>query len=142
MVSRISAALLVSGGFVGLASAEPAQALPTCTRVVNWEDASGQVFIPLPASAGGSWDCLLAIGSDSAAVVDLQVSLAQCNGESLVADGSYGPKTQAAVRAVQLRLDISADGTYGPQTKNAMRWLTYRSDGSTLPTCFAFDQDP
>ena len=43
------------------------------------------------------------------------------------ADGKFGPRTQAAVKAMQTALGIVADGVYGPQTAIALGTFLQRS---------------
>jgi peptidoglycan hydrolase-like protein with peptidoglycan-binding domain len=57
-------------------------------------------------------------GSNGEAVKELQTLL------GLVADGSFGPRTEAAVRAAQRSLNLVPDGIVGPKT-----WIAF--DGST-----------
>lgn len=60
--------------------------------------------------------------SDSATesvIYNLQVALREA-GESLGADGMYGPGTERAVRSFQRRVGLVADGTYGPKTAEAL----------------------
>ncbi|GAB4054852.1 peptidoglycan-binding domain-containing protein [Catellatospora paridis] len=54
----------------------------------------------------------------------------------LAVDGIYGPKTKAAVTAVQRNHRIKIDGVYGPQTAQTMRFEVQPLDGSwTMPIC-------
>lgn len=60
--------------------------------------------------------------SDSATesvIYNLQVALREA-GESLDADGMYGPGTERAVRGFQRRVGLLADGIYGPKTAEAL----------------------
>ena len=47
--------------------------------------------------------------------------------EKLAVDGSYGPKTKAAVRAVQGLLGVAQDGSWGPQTTSAFKSSQYKA---------------
>jgi hypothetical protein len=55
-------------------------------------------------------------GASGAAVRELQLLL----GNGLVADGSFGPRTEAAVREAQGRLGLRVDGVVGPLTWGAL----------------------
>jgi hypothetical protein len=60
---------------------------------------------------------VLALGDQGRWVQYLQVLLnAGQSGAKLYVDGDFGPKTQAAVRAFQLRWRLVADGIVGPIT--------------------------
>ncbi|NYH77659.1 peptidoglycan hydrolase-like protein with peptidoglycan-binding domain [Actinopolyspora biskrensis] len=96
------------------ASSNGTTALPTCTTVVQY----------LPATSDKSWDCLLEQGISNHAVKGLQISLNNCNGQSLAEDGIYGPATRSAVADVQRSAGIAVDGVYGPNTRKNMLWLT------------------
>jgi hypothetical protein len=58
-------------------------------------------------------------GARGTAVQDLQNRL-NANGASLSVDGSFGPKTDAAVRAFQAARGLSVDGIVGPRTWGAL----------------------
>ena len=61
-----------------------------------------------PVVASGSEE--LVVGSSGDRVVQLQQCL------QITADGSFGPQTEAAVKAFQQQCGLSADGRVGPQT--------------------------
>ncbi len=42
---------------------------------------------------------------------------------SLVADGSFGPRTEAALKAVQRYTGAADDGIYGPNTRDHIKFL-------------------
>jgi len=68
---------------------------------------------------------LLKRGSKGAAVRELQSLLIKA-GHPLPkfgADGDFGAETEAAVRALQARLELYVDGIYGPQTRTALKQL-------------------
>ena len=58
-------------------------------------------------------------GSSGERVIDLQKLLNQ-NGYSLNVDGSFGPKTEAAVRSYQQANGLTVDGIVGPNTYGAL----------------------
>jgi peptidoglycan hydrolase-like protein with peptidoglycan-binding domain len=54
----------------------------------------------------------------------------------LVADGSFGSRTKAALIAAQRYHGITANGIYGPQTASTIRHKTSPMEGPwTLPMC-------
>src|SRR5688500_13100636 len=55
-------------------------------------------------------------GSKGAAVKELQVRLKAAGFNPGTADGAFGPKTLAAVKAFQKSRGLSADGVVGPKT--------------------------
>jgi peptidoglycan hydrolase-like protein with peptidoglycan-binding domain len=70
----------------------------------------------LPAGPGRR---VLARGATGEDVRDLQTRLA-ADGADVIADGSYGPRTVAAVTAFQARRRLAVDGITGPQTWAAL----------------------
>jgi hypothetical protein len=64
-------------------------------------------------------------GNRGPAVVQLQNMLRFLGiGHITVADGVYGPQTQAAVKALQTSLHVGVDGDYGPRSAAAFQaWL-------------------
>ncbi|WP_179229386.1 phage tail tip lysozyme [Parenemella sanctibonifatiensis] len=66
-------------------------------------------------------------GAKSNAVRTLQWTL-RANGHSVTVDGSFGPKTTAAVKAFQKKKGLVADGVVGPKTWDAL--LPNLKDGS------------
>lgn len=73
--------------------------------------------------AGKSSAVVLKLGSQGAGVVELQEAL------GIDADGGFGPKTLAAVKAFQLANGLAADGVVGDKTWDAIR----RKDKAVLP---------
>ncbi|MCC8250962.1 peptidoglycan-binding domain-containing protein [Saccharothrix luteola] len=45
----------------------------------------------------------------------------------LDADGSFGPRTEAALKAVQKSIGATVDGSYGPNTRDRMKFVDDRS---------------
>lgn len=86
---------------------------------------SGPSGAPAPAASNvegitsdrGTW---LKNGSSGPAVEDLQKKLAAAGFDPGPIDGSFGPKTQAAVRAFQLAKGIGVDGIVGPETRGTL----------------------
>ncbi len=66
---------------------------------------------PMPATDG-----MLRRGSRGGAVLTLQRNLNKVLAAGLATDGDFGPRTEAAVRALQRRFGIPADGEYGPRS--------------------------
>ena len=62
---------------------------------------------------------VLKLGSSGVPVVHMQELLNQ-NGANLEVDGVYGPKTEAAVKKIQLDKGLLVDGMYGPETSGAL----------------------
>lgn len=70
-------------------------------------------------------DGLLRKGENGEAVARLQrrlieAGITQVHGKPLVADGKFGPLTQAAVEAYQQKHGLPADGVAGPRTLDAL----------------------
>lgn len=62
---------------------------------------------------------VLRVGSTGGSVKIAQVGLS-AKGQSVVADGIFGPRTEAAVRSFQSAAGLSADGIIGPKTWAAL----------------------
>ncbi|SDP13512.1 Putative peptidoglycan binding domain-containing protein [Microbacterium testaceum StLB037] len=124
MARLVVVALLVSAGAIAMPAAAQA-AVPTCnfSAIYALERPLGPSGVfPSVNTSPKQRSCNLWPGGERNATIALQYQLNRCNGANLVEDGSYGPATQNAVRAVQSRAGIAVDGVYGPQTMNAMRW--------------------
>jgi peptidoglycan hydrolase-like protein with peptidoglycan-binding domain len=76
---------------------------------------SGSSFTPAPAATTGKGPTLKS-GYTGAAVVSLQHRLNQLGFNCGAADGSFGPKTLAAVKAFQRKHGLAVDGVVGPKT--------------------------
>lgn len=72
-----------------------------------------------------SWPVLKS-GSSGTQVTSLQYLLSG-RGAATAADGSYGPKTVAAVKSFQSSKKLTADGVTGPNTWSALTNVTVRS---------------
>lgn len=70
-------------------------------------------------------------GSSGVCVQRVQWFLNAENNAGLEVDGSFGPLTDAAVRAYQTKYNLTVDGIVGPQT-----WQALESNFSTKPTLF------
>jgi hypothetical protein len=98
----------------------------------SWSDASWEwwhilykpgVWNGSSAVSGGGGSVVLQVGSMGPAVVSLQQALDQ-NGESITADGDFGPATRAAVEDFQQKHGLTADGIAGPETLRALNLPT------------------
>jgi peptidoglycan hydrolase-like protein with peptidoglycan-binding domain len=85
----------------------------------------GVVAVSNTASAACSITTTLRVGSKGAEVQCLQTNL------GITADGSFGPKTKAAVMAFQSAHSLVADGVFGPMSRAA--WMNAGPGSSTLP---------
>lgn len=63
---------------------------------------------------------MLKVGSSGDDVTRLQKRLAASGFDAGGADGVFGPKTEAALKAFQEKAGIAADGIAGPQTNAAL----------------------
>lgn len=85
-----------------------------------------------PRLAPSSAPPTLREGSKGAAVVTLQNKLKAAGFNPGAADGSFGPKTAAAVKAFQRARGLAADGIVGPKTWSALN--AGASSGGSGPT--------
>jgi len=74
----------------------------------------GDYSSPAPTPKSTGFTEVLRLGSKGADVKALQVKL------GVKADGSFGPKTKAAVVAFQKRHGLKADGVFGPISRKKM----------------------
>lgn len=77
--------------------------------------------IPPPPPANDDLATLV-IGAAGAAVMDLQRAL-NAAGAQLIADGDFGPRTDAALRQFQKSRGLKVDGIAGPKTLRALNLL-------------------
>jgi peptidoglycan hydrolase-like protein with peptidoglycan-binding domain len=80
---------------------------------------------PKPLPLSGLHHPTLAINSDGAAVLELQVKLNVVAGQHLVLDGQFGPATAAAVRNFQGFFHLKVDGVAGPATWGMLDFIWY-----------------
>jgi len=73
-----------------------------------------------PAASAPAALPVIRIGANGAAVVRLQMALNRAAGAGLGADGDFGPKTDASVRAFQAAKNLAIDGIVGPSTWAAL----------------------
>jgi peptidoglycan hydrolase-like protein with peptidoglycan-binding domain len=108
---------------------------PICTRVVTLQ--RGAHFFDIPSTSSLSTNCDLYQGDGpDDAVQELQIEINDCYidfgrltpygidpSKDLIIDGEFGPKTEAALIAVQKYIKvIRVDGQYGPITRSHMLW--------------------
>lgn len=108
--------LLAADGIVGGATwaALAGSAAPLPAPVATPVPTTPAVVVTPRPSPAGTHTAVLRVGSRGADVADLQRLL------SIGADGVFGPQTQAAVTAFQVRRLLSADGVVGAQTWAAL----------------------
>ena len=83
--------------------------------------AAPQARADAPAPPQASPTPTLKLGSVGGQVAALQLfCLKFAWGDCRTADGSFGPKTEAAVKAMQTALGATSDGVYGPQSAAAL----------------------
>lgn len=140
MRRHVATGLAVALAAVGLAlvpAGVAAAATPLCTTTVNVNRGGNNLAVP--AASNGSVTCLIGRtqAANSAVVRTLQYTLKTCyptvrlaspySGElvgNLSIDGSFGPRTEAAMKGVQSNIGTTPDGVYGPNTRNAMRFTS------------------
>jgi peptidoglycan hydrolase-like protein with peptidoglycan-binding domain len=76
----------------------------------------------------------LRLDSRGAAVTTLQNKLKAAGFNPGAADGHFGPKTLAAVKAFQQAKGLTADGIVGPKTWNALNAASAPASGGSGPT--------
>jgi peptidoglycan hydrolase-like protein with peptidoglycan-binding domain len=127
-------ALAVSGMAVSTGSASAAT--PLCQKMITYVNAAGNRIV-VPATNTNSTTCNIGrdLVANTAVVAGLQRGLIQCypgvrlaapyGGEfvrDLDRDGSFGPRTEAAVKGVQKVIGSTPDGIYGPRTRDRMKF--------------------
>lgn len=131
----LAATLLISATAVAVLSGSPAYADTYCDKKLSVPVFGGNVaYVP---GYGSTYKCSLYEGDSGAGVKTLQHAINYCYLSSsvfrktygisaqLVEDANFGPKTKAALEAVQKLERASGyteniDGNYGPLTYNVM----------------------
>ncbi|MFF7444407.1 peptidoglycan-binding protein [Streptomyces sp. NPDC008122] len=112
------AGVLLAGGTLGAVNATGDEA--------NASTKPGSYGTPAsPTGFRGVWP-VLKTGSRGTDVTTVQ-HLLTARGHAIKADGAYGKKTAAAVRAFQTRAGLRADGAVGPKTWAKLTALTLRT---------------
>jgi len=111
-MTRVRAAMaamtLVVGLGVAVAAANPAAAADArCTG--SDSQFNGRIYVVMPVASDGNFECYMNRGETGDEVRALQNTLNSCYGASLTVDGSFGPRTQAALRAVEDSLGMTRD---------------------------------
>jgi len=138
--TAVLGAVVVLSATVGLtvAAAAPASAaLPYCTSSVTKQKVIHGAYrsAKIP-SRDGSVACQMAQGANGKHVSALQTALTKCYGQSITADGDFGPRTEQALKNAQTAINkklaaagsktrISVDGMYGSQTRTYLAWPFY-----------------
>jgi Putative peptidoglycan binding domain len=149
MVRAVIAMGVLLGGLAGFsAPASAASSYPHCSTNYTFSTNTGPMYSPagrklLNGSYYYTWDCWMAYGDSNNAVRQLQSNLNKCYGTTyygginlginLATDGSYGPKTKAAVLLVQKQYwYLAKDGIYGPNTAEAVWHMGYNTSMGRL----------
>jgi peptidoglycan hydrolase-like protein with peptidoglycan-binding domain len=85
----------------------------------TWAKLTAAPSAPAPSAPGGSGPTLKQ-GQSGAPVTALQNRLNQLGFNAGAADGQFGPKTTAAVKAFQSSKGLTTDGIVGPKTWNQL----------------------
>ena len=103
-------------------------------RADSWPDAPSGLYHHVPSAGAqtGNYNCVLAYGNNSLAVLALQESLNACYGQGIAPDRDFGPATRQAVRNAQTAINqrhpearLVVDGVYGPKTSLYFRYQAY-----------------
>lgn len=107
----------------------------------NSQNAWFQMPATMQVGSANAFDCFLRRGHTGPGVSALQATINACyyyrsypgaatrrvTSEALVVDGSFGAKTEAALKAVQAYEGITADGSFGNQTRSYLEWVAVLS---------------
>lgn len=138
IIGRVGLATVLTAAALSLApTGTAAAATPLCTTMANVNRGGNDISVP--ATSSGNVTCLISRtqAATSAVVSGLQYTLKTCyptvhlaspySSElvgNLSVDGSFGPRTEAALKGVQSNIGTTPDGGYGPLTRNAMRFTS------------------
>lgn len=146
LLGYATAMIMVAVGTIMLGSSPASAALPRCTTYVYVWDFTHTTEIQHGSTDNDNIYCENVPGDTGAAtkvaVRVLQESLNHCYGPNgqfqhlfspdLSLDGQYGPKTTAAVRALQQHLGVGVDGKAGPNTRTYMSHWDYKHEQCTV----------
>jgi hypothetical protein len=107
-------------------------ALPATGGGLTFDDYEADRNLPLPSEdpiGGSATQPTIRRGDDSPAVRTLQEKLKANGFDPGAADGDFGPKTEAALKAFQRAKGLEADGVAGPRT-----WAALGETGTAAPT--------
>jgi peptidoglycan hydrolase-like protein with peptidoglycan-binding domain len=130
------AALAMGAAAITFAAPASAAELARCTTTTEMVRSGHTIMVP---TTKGSASCQ--IGRDFAAnttiVARFQFTMRRCYPNlnlaspysnekvgDLDVDGSFGARSEAALKAVQSSIGTSPDGIYGPKTRDRMKFMT------------------
>ncbi|WP_231500076.1 peptidoglycan-binding domain-containing protein [Saccharothrix sp. NRRL B-16314] len=134
------AAVLMAVTGVVVSGGSASAATPLCDRMAS-HHVGGNIDILVPAIGANRHTCLIGSGlvANYKIVVQFQATMVKCYGglrlaspygdefiRDLDMDGSFGPRTQAALKAVQKSVGATVDGSYGPNTRDRMKFVDNR----------------
>jgi peptidoglycan hydrolase-like protein with peptidoglycan-binding domain len=142
-------ALTVATGSIVLGSSPAFASLARCSGYTYVWDFTRNPTVPesgteiqYGSAPGDNVNCENVYGDYAVSVSILQISLNQCYGPSgefahlfspvLTTEGQYGPRTTAAVRAVQQYIGVGVDGRAGPVTRIHMAQWDYKHVQCTM----------
>lgn len=135
------AAVLMAVTGMAVSGGSASAATDLCVKMVP-RYVGSNISIMVPASSANSQTCLIGSGlvANYKIVTLFQATMIKCYGglrlaspyedefiRDLDADGSFGPRTQAALKAVQRSIGATVDGSYGPNTRDRMRFIDDRN---------------
>lgn len=144
--SVIGLAAVAMGAVTFAAPASAGSSPGPCTAMAQVIRGGKAIEVP---TAKGSVTCQIgrALAANEKIVAQFQATLKVCYPKlnlarpysdekvgNLDADGSFGPRTEAALKAVQAHIGTDADGIYGPNTRNRMKFRVAPSGH----TCHAY----
>ncbi|GLZ76164.1 hypothetical protein Afil01_09710 [Actinorhabdospora filicis] len=126
-VAAVTAALLCALATTAVAAGPAAAAMPECVYQGSHRPGTGGGAVWVPQAANGSRHCWLRRGSKNSAVRALQQALKYCYSRDIVIDGSFGPKTEKALRNAQYQAGAVIDGEYGEESARLLKMASTTS---------------
>ncbi len=130
------AALAMGAAAITFSTPASAATLPPCATTTEIVRSGHEIMVP---TSKGNTSCLIgrSFAANTTIVARFQFTMRRCYpnldlaspyssekvGE-LAVDGSFGPRSEAALKAVQSAVGTTADGIYGPKTRDRMKFLT------------------